>query len=142
MPDQESNKEVVRSVEDAWASGDLDSLDQYFASDYDNSGATLPGLPPGLEGAKMAHQGSMKAFPDRKTHIEDVLAEGNTVVVRGRYTGTNQGGVDFLGIPGNGKPIDLSYVSFYRLQDGKIVGHWALNDAMALMQQLGALPSP
>ena len=130
----ERNKEVVRAVEEAWDRQDIDSLDQHFAPDFDNSGSAFPGLPPGLEGARMAHQGSMTSFPDRKVQIDDLLAEEDRVMVRGRVTGTNQGG--FMHIPANGNPIDISFVGIYRLRDGRIVEHWGLNDAATLMQQL------
>src|ERR671915_163553 len=111
----ERNKEVVRAVEEAWDRQDIDSLDQHFAPDFDNSGSAFPGLPPGLEGARMAHQGSMTSFPDRKVQIDDLLAEEDRVMVRGRVTGTNQGG--FMHIPANGNPIDISFVGIYRLRD-------------------------
>ena len=87
----EDNKAVVRSVEEAWDNQDLDSLDQYFAPEFDNSASGVPGLPGGLAGAKMAHGGAMQSFPDRKVHIEELLADGDKVVVRARITGTNQG---------------------------------------------------
>lgn len=128
------NKEVVRAVEEAWDRSDVGSLDQHFAPDFDNSQSAFPGLPPGLEGARMAHQASMTSFPDRKVQIEDMAAEGDKVWVRARITGTNQGG--FANIPANGNPIDISFVGIYRLRDDKIVEHWGLNDAATLMQQL------
>ena len=132
------NKKVVGAVEEAWDSQDLDALDQHFAPDFDNSGSAFPGLPPGLAGAKMAHHGSMTSFPDRKVNIEELLAEGDKVMVRGRVTGTNQGG--FMDIPANGNPIDISFVGIYTVRDGKLVRHWGLNDAAALMMQLQAQP--
>jgi predicted ester cyclase len=136
------NKELIRRLEEAWASNDMAAIDGFFAQNYDNSATAMPGLPPGVEGAKMAHQGAMQSFPDRQTVIEDVIAEGDKVMVRGRYTGTNKGGVPFLGAPANGNPIDVAFVSIYRIENGKIVEHWGLNDAATLMQQLGALPQP
>ena len=136
----EENKELIRRLEEAWSQNDMVGIDGFFADDFDNSATSMPGLPSGIEGAKMAHQGSMRAFPDRKTIIEDIVAEGDTVVVRGRYVGTNQGGVPFLNAPANGSPIDTAFVSFYRIKGGKIVEHWGLNDAAALMQQLSATP--
>ncbi len=130
----EENKATVRAVEEAWDSQDLDALDQYFADDFDNSESGMPGLPGGLAGAKMAHQGVMQAFPDRKVAIEDILGEGDTVFVRTRVTGTNQGG--FLGTPANGNPFDIAAVEVYRFRDGKIASHWGMNDGMTLMMQL------
>jgi predicted ester cyclase len=138
----EENKKLITNLEEAWARNDLDAIDGFFASRFDNRATATPGLPPGLEGAKMAHQGAMQSFPDRKTVIEDVIAEGDKVVIRGRYMGTNQCGVPFLNAPANENPIDVAFVSFYRIEDGKIVEHWGLNDGAALMQQVGAVPTP
>ncbi len=137
----EENKVVVRAVEEAWDSQDLDSLDQYFAPEFDNSASGIPGLPPGLEGAKMAHAGAMQSFPDRNVSIEELIAEGDKVVVRARITGTNQGGFPLMNVSPNGNPIDIGFVGIYTLRDGKIVSHWGLNDAATLMQQLMAEPA-
>ena len=57
-------------VEEAWDANDLDALDELFAPDL-FSHAAVPGMPPGLAGAKMAHQASISAFPDRKMTIDD-----------------------------------------------------------------------
>jgi len=99
-----------------------------------------PGVPVGLAGAKMAHQGVMQAFPDRKVEILDVLEDGDQVFVRTRVTGTNQGG--FMGTPANGNPFDIQACGLYRFRDGKVVEHWGMNDGLMLMMQLGAFPPP
>ena len=137
----EDNKRLIRDLEDAWSRSDLDAIDGFFASNFDNSATAMPGLPPGIEGAKVAHQGAMQSFPDRKTVIEDVIAEGDKVMIRGRFTGTNQGGVPFLNAPANGNPTDVAFVSIYTIRDGTITEHWGLNDAVALMRQVGAVPA-
>ena len=54
----------------------------------------------------MAHQGVMQSFPDRKVHIEEIVGDGDTVAVRTRVTGTNQGGFPAFNVPANGAPID------------------------------------
>ena len=140
MSTEENNKALVGRVEEAWGSGNLDALDELFAPDFDNSASAVPGMPGGLAGAKMAHQMSMQSFPDRVLHIDDMIAEGDRVVVRGHVTGTNQGGVPWVGVAANGNPIEVMYISIYRIADGKIAQHWAQNDIMGLMQQLGAMP--
>jgi hypothetical protein len=65
----ESNAAVVRAIEEAWDSGKLDELDQYFAPGFDNSQSATPGPPAGLEGEKMSHQGVMQSFPDRRVRV-------------------------------------------------------------------------
>ena len=137
----DENKAVVRRVEEAWNAGDLDALDAQFAPDF-VSHAGVPGMPPGLGTAKQVHQMSQQAFPDRRTTIEDVVAEGDKVAVRVRMTGTNRGGLPWFNIPANEKPVDVQWISVYRLANGKIAEHWAQMDVMGLMQQLGAMPGP
>ena len=131
--------ELVRTVEELWSANKLDELDQYFVEGYAPASA-MPMLPPGLEGAKMAHQGSMAAFPDRSVEILDIFASaaGDKVCLRARITGTNQGGMPFLGAPEpNGKRVDFEWISIYAIRDGKIAEHWGVNDALTGAMQLG-----
>jgi predicted ester cyclase len=135
------NVEIVRTVEDLWNSNKLDELDQYFAPDFSNASG-VPMLPKGLAGAKMAHQASMAAFPDRNVDVLDAFgsADGNRVVVRARLTGTNQGGAPWLGVgEGNGKQVDFEFIGIYELSGGKIVGHWGVNDGLMAAIQVGGL---
>jgi predicted ester cyclase len=137
----EDNKAVVRRIEEAWDADQLDALDPLFEPNFVQHNG-VPMLPPGLEGAKQAHQMSKQAFPDRRTRIEDMLADGDQVAVRIRMTGTNQGGLPWFGIPANGKSVDTEWISIYRLSNGKVVEHRAVMDLVTLMQQLGAMPAP
>lgn len=136
----EQNKAIVRQIEEAWDAGRLDELDALFAPDF-IARSSVPGMPPTLETAKMAHQMSLQSFPDRKTTIEDIIAEGDKVVVRVRMTGTNRGGVPWLGAPANGNKVDVQWISIYRLANGKVIEHEAQMDLVGLMQQLGVIPA-
>lgn len=135
------NKAIVRAIEEAWDRNDLDALDPYFAPDFVQRSA-IPGMPPGLQGAKLAHQGSISAFPDRHVAIEELLGDGDTVTVRCRMTGTNTGGLPWMGVPANGNKVDVQWISLYRLEGGRVVEHRAVMDVLGLMQQVGALPQP
>lgn len=137
-----TDADTVRAIEEAWGAGRLDDLDQYFAPGFDNAASGTPGLPPGLEGAKIAHQGVMQSFPDRKIEILDIVEGGDRVFVRTRVTGTNRGGFPAFNVPANGNPFQIEAWSVYRFEDGKVVQHWGMNDALALLMQLGAIPAP
>ena len=137
-----TNPEVVRAIEEAWDGGRLDELDQYFAPGFDNAQSATPGVPAGLEGSKMAHQGVMQSFPDRKVEILDLVDGGDRVLVRNRVSGTNTGGFPPFGLPANGNPFTIEAWGLYRFKDGKVVEHWGLNDAFSLGIQLGAIPAP
>jgi len=133
--------DVVRKVEAAWERNDLDALDQYFAPGF-RSEAEVPMLPPGLEGAKIAHQATMQAFPDRRTKVLDVFSDGAKVCVRVKMTGTNKGGVFWYGAEPNDAKIDVTSISVYEVKNGKITGHYALNDGQSMLEQLGVWTMP
>jgi steroid delta-isomerase-like uncharacterized protein len=136
----DANKEVVRKIEEAWNANRLDELDQYFEPNFTQHNP-FPGITPTLETAKQAHQASISAFPDRTTTIEEMIAEGDRVMVRMRVQGTNTGGLPFLNVPANGNKIDIEWISIYGLRNGKVYEHRALMDLTTFMQQLSAAPA-
>ena len=136
------NKAVIRALEEAWDAGKLDEVDRLVAPDF-NSHAALPGMPQNQEVRTMIHTMSMGAMPDRKVEIQDMIAEGDKVVVRCRVTGTNNAtGFPWLGATANGAELDFEWISIYRVKDGKVVEHWGVNDALSLLQQTGGWTPP
>ncbi len=75
------------------------------------------------------------AFPSYELVGEDIIAEGDKVVVRFRVRGTHLG--TYMGLAPTGRRIDAPGIIIYRIADGKIVEHWLQVDAMTVMQQLG-----
>ena len=133
----EENKTLALAVEEAWERGDLDSLDGYFAPDV-ISHASVPFLPPGLEGWKEAHRQMKAAVPDRRVEVLDVIAEGDKVAIRARLTGTNLGGFPWIDLSPNGNRIDMTFITIYRMENGRIAECWAVNDMGTLVRQVGA----
>ena len=132
-------KDVVRRLEEAWEANDLATVDALLAPDL-VSHDSPPGAPQGREGAKAAHQMAMTSFPDRSMTIEDVVGDGDRVAVRTTIRGTNTGGLPWMGVPPNGKQVEIESISIYRVANGKIVEHWGQNDVGRLMMQLGVAP--
>ena len=135
----EANKALVRRYRAVHNTNNLDALDEIVAKDI-ISHNSLPGLPPGREGGKMAHFAFLESFPDIQTTTDDLVAEGDKVVERYTARGTNKGA--FMGAPPTGKKIEVGSMSLYRIADGKIVEHWGENDSTALMMQLGLATQP
>jgi predicted ester cyclase len=79
------------------------------------------------------------AFPDWHEEIVELVAEGNTVAGRFRCSGTHLG--EFLGEAPTGKRMDVEEVFFLRVEEGKFVDFWGLEDSLNRMRQLGLLPS-
>jgi predicted ester cyclase len=80
------------------------------------------------------------AFPDWREEIVELVAEGNTVAGRFKCSGTHGG--EFLDEAPTGKRMEVEEVFFLRVEDGKFVAFWALEDSLGRMRQLGLLPSP
>ena len=136
----DANVDVVRRIEAAWAESDLDALDDLIAADFTPHTPGSDQIPPGLQGAKMAHQQSMQAFPDRQNEVLDIFGEGDQVVAHVRMTGTNTGGLPWFGIPANDHKVDTDWITIYRLEGGRVVETWAQMDIPRMMMQLGAMP--
>ena len=79
------------------------------------------------------------AFPLYRLDVDEMLAEGDLVSVRGMIRGKHLGAG--MGIPPTGKDVEFSIFITYRVADGKIVDHWMLTDNMTMMRQIGAVPS-
>jgi predicted ester cyclase len=85
------------------------------------------------------HLVMMDAFPDLSFTIEDLIAEGEKVVVRGKMEGTNTG--TFNAMPPTGNPVTMGFITIARVREGKIVETWGYNDMAGFMRQLSNSPS-
>ncbi len=130
----EENKAIVRRYQEIYNSNNLDALEAVMSFDV-LTPKIMPNMPSGLEGAKAVHQKTLLGMPDFHTEIQDLVAEGDTVVARVLMTGTHTG--DFYGIPATGKRVEFTGVFIARIENGKIVEHWGEEDSYGLLLQLG-----
>jgi steroid delta-isomerase-like uncharacterized protein len=133
----EENKAVVRrEMEELFNhTGNLDAVEEIIGPDYVSYEPTS-GEVRGIEGAKQFAATYREAFPDLQTTIEDMVAEGDKVVVRFTGRGTHQGETEAFG-PATGKRMEITGITIKRVSDGKIVEAWTNFDALGMMQQLG-----
>lgn len=135
----EQNKELVRRlVDEIFNRGHVGAADELMAPDFVEHEELPPGVPSGREGVKQMALMLRGAFPDFRATIEDMVAEGDRVVLRMTWTGTHQG--KFMGIPPTGRSVSFGVIDIIRITEGKFVEHWGQMDNMALMHQLGAVP--
>jgi steroid delta-isomerase-like uncharacterized protein len=71
------------------------------------------------------------AFPDMRFTVEDVVAEGDKVVVRYSIQGTHQG--PFMGLPATGKAFTTTAIVILRFENGKIAEEWFQGDDLGMM---------
>jgi steroid delta-isomerase-like uncharacterized protein len=135
----EDNKEIVRRyLEEVFHRRNSAAVDAMVAPDFVHHDPVNPIHGP--EGLKQLQAVLFAAFPDLRITIEDMVAEGDRVVVRYTFTGTHRG--DLAGIPPTGKAVRFTGIFIRRLRDGKAVDDWLTADTLSMLQQLGAIPAP
>jgi len=77
------------------------------------------------------------AFPHYELLADEMIAEGDKVVVCARFRGTHKG--DLMGIAPTGKEVTIPFIIVYQVVSGKIVGFNLAIDQMDLMKQLGVM---
>ena len=135
----ETNKQLVRRFYDQVLNGRrMEAIDELAVAGYDEHDP-LPGQREGRDGLKdrvsMLVEGLAPTFT-----VEDVVAEGDRVVVRWTNSARHVG--DFLGIPPTGRSCAIAGIDIYRLENERLAEHWHVIDQLAMLQQLGLLPAP
>lgn len=127
---------VRRFIEKVLNQGEIESSGEFFWEDMVEQ-VPLPGQGPGLAGLKDVLRGFRTAFPDMHWTVEEQIAEGDKVLTRFEWTGTQRG--TFLGVPATGKPVKVWGMVMDRFEGGKIKDTRILMDTLGLMMQLGAV---
>ena len=136
---EENKARTLAFMEEVLNKKNVGALDDFFAADYVEHSESPPGIPANREGMKQMMGMFFAGFPDLQVTTEEVIAEGDKVVVRNTVRGTHQG--EFMGIPATGKQIEISEIHIVRIVDGMVVEHWGITDQMGMMQQLGLIPT-
>ncbi len=118
--------------------GDFGSFDNFLHPDV------VVHAPMGLstegpEAEKEVWRDALRAMPDIRHDIQEVICDGSTIAARAIVTGTLRG--DFAGIAANGRSFKVDQGLFAHLRDGKIVEAWEIVDTASLLRQLGAIPA-
>jgi steroid delta-isomerase-like uncharacterized protein len=131
----DENKVVIRKfLEEVINQNRLDRADELVVEDFVELDP-LPGQRQGREGLKEVLGMMRSGFPDIHWTVEEMMAEGDSVVTRFTWTGTHRG--DFLGVPATGRSVAVKGVVIDRLASGKMSESRILMDSLGMMQQLG-----
>lgn len=140
---RKENKTLIRRYyDDLWNKWDLGVANEIIAPDISFRGS-LAVTANGLEGFREYVGVVRAAFPDFHNSIDELIAEGNTVVARLTYTGTHRG--KLFGIAPTGNRVTYMGIAVFKIADGKIRDAWVLGDTQSLFRQLGVLvvmPNP
>jgi predicted ester cyclase len=133
---------VRRMIEEVVVGGRLEVMERLVAPDFVNhnvagTGEAAHGV--GVEPFKREMAALRAAFPDISASIEDIVAEGDRISVRGRMRGTHLG--PFMGLAPTGRRIDVASFSSVRIANGRLAERWHLPDRAAVLEQLGVAPT-
>jgi predicted ester cyclase len=112
----EHNKRfVIEHFDDFVNKKDLTAIDRNMSADfYDHDGPG--GKPTGRDGDRKMMADMHELFPDLQVAVKDALAEGDKVVVRNQWTGTNRD---------TGERMEFHGFVLWRIANGKIAERWA-----------------
>jgi steroid delta-isomerase-like uncharacterized protein len=137
----DENKALVRRLfDEVWSGGNFALLDELLAPGFVDHAAQMGGGDPTAEGFKTQVRLFRAAFPDGRSQIEDLIAEGDRVVARWTDGGTHRGA--WMGVAPTGKRVTMTGIDIYRIEQGRITEYWCNEDELGLLRQLGAVPEP
>ncbi len=135
----DTNKFLARRVFEEDLNGrNLDLLDELVAPDYVEHNP-LPGQRTGIDGIRDRYTMLFEAFEFRFA-VEDVIAEGDKVVLRWTQTGTHIG--PLFGMAATGRSSRTTGIEIWRVEEGKLAEHWDVVDVYGQFVQLGLIPQP
>lgn len=129
------NKTIVTNyVAHIWNQQQFQRIGEFLHASFTDH--SLPAaLPTGKEGVIQWIEGTSRSF-DHTTFIDEMVCEGNKVMIKIRMQLTHTG--TWREIPATGITIFATGYRYFELQDEKITGHWGLVDGNAIEQQLKA----
>lgn len=136
MSSVEENKRIARRFLDLVSKHDVEALSAMVAPSWTMQGGP-PGLPPGPDGLRELFRTFGEI--DQTWTIDDVIAEGDKVVVRATNRCVQE---SFLGVPSHGQRQLFSAIFIHRIADGKIFETWRSADDLGRLLQLGARIEP
>ena len=132
------NKQTITRLYELANAGRVEEIGDLVTPDYLEHDP-VPGQGVGREGAIDRFSILVGSLAPSFT-VEDVIAEGDRIVVRWTNAGTHVG--EFAGIPATGRAFTISGIDIYRVEGDLLAEHWHVIDQLAMLGQLGLLPDP
>ncbi len=139
MAEQDNKALVRRYYDEVFNQREVDLVDQLAVQDYAEHDP-FPGQGDGRADLKARVELILDAMNPLRFEVQDLVAEGDKVVVRWAQQGTHSG--SFMGMPPTGREFTIAGIDIHRLREGRMAEHWHVVDLFALLQQLGAIPAP
>jgi predicted ester cyclase len=130
---------VIDAMVDGLNDHDIDGMGRFFSESFRWIGNAGCGFKDGLEEFQDNWQRPFQAaFSDKVCIDEARIVQGQWCAAFGRQEAVHSG--PFMGIEPTGKRVEIRYMDFWKVVDGKIVDNWVMVDFPYVMQQLGVDP--
>jgi predicted ester cyclase len=127
----EENTAIIKRFFDGINQGKINVLDEVIGAGFVWHGTNNLSM----EDYRKDLSGLFAAFPDAHWTIEDLIAQGDKVVIRWTFRGTQERGWEDL--PATGKHVSYGGISICRVDGGKLVEVWNNENLLGLFRQLG-----
>jgi steroid delta-isomerase-like uncharacterized protein len=135
----EELKALAHEFIDAFNQHNVEAIRRLISDEYVQHS---PGVPPSRDAFFTFLEASYQAFPDGRFEINDMIAEGDKVLLRWTFYGTHTGRWLNRQDPPTGRTISFSGMDLYRYNDRpQLAEAWFVADMLGLMRQLGRIPS-
>lgn len=141
MSTHDSKSIVQRYLRDIVSGGQLDLVAELVADDVVFVSPYTAEPIRGRTGLRALLAGIHAAFPDLFLHEDALLGEGDLVASRWVAGGTHTG-TAFNGASPSGRRFEITGMSIYRVENGRIVEGWVNDDTYSMRAQLGFIPEP
>lgn len=132
-------KQVIEGMVDGLNDHRIDDIGEFFHQSFRWLGNAGCGVKNGLREFQDNWQRPFQAAFSNKLCIDEArLFDGEWAASFGRQEATHSG--TFMGIAPTGKRVEIRYMDFWKVVDGKIVDNWVMVDFPHVMQQLGVDP--
>ncbi|CAN5415312.1 hypothetical protein BH11PSE5_BH11PSE5_07860 [soil metagenome] len=125
-------------IQRVWDNGDAEGADRYLAETYTirhDPGDPWEGRTLDRAEFKDRVRKSRAAFPDQRFDIQDLFADGDSVLMTWFWNGTHQGNLP--GFSATGQIIRMSGATVYMFDsENLLTGHWQITDRLGVFQQL------
>ena len=132
------NEALIRQVLELIDERQLDAAFELYAVDYIYHGPGGMELN-GRDGIRGLWMDFLTGFPDLSSTVDDMVVQGDKLVLRWTIQGTHTG--EFLGLPPSNNRIILPINEIFRIADGQLVEAWDQWDRLHLFEQIGAMPN-
>jgi predicted ester cyclase len=130
----EANKQAIRRLYDETNKGNYDFLDELLAPDFTSyGGAGFKDLHSPAEFKELTMT-FLTSFPDLWFQVDELIGEGDDVLVSGTLSGTHKG--DFYGVPATGNKVVWTGCAIFRFRGPQVIARWQELDALGLMAQI------